>query len=1273
MSRKRSSSVGHVGGALSKRVRFTDDSQDTELPNTEEVGGRAFRNLLTHLTFRPKRFCQDLAVFLQSMRLQVQVALGRILKRHLNIKYWFAVDLTYEKINHAEDQVARDVKAVLNSGAIALLRLPEFENCWVETCDRILNKSANFIRETSGLVVKQINAGHLGVSIFSPLRVGSRFCELPEFLKRKKAIVNVKNRDNRCFGYSVLACLCSDLPGFGVHAERPQKYEQYFERFGLDTVQYPVLLEDIPEIEQRLKLNVNVFTFFDDEGRGRIPQYLGKNVAEDAREIDLIHWNNHYAWIKSFSRLMSDVNKHEHQRHFCRRCLSGFRSSESLTVHLRYCRGIADVTTVYTMPKENSTMQFRNVRYQQSVPFVVYADFECLLQDNAPPETLDTGADHSYSISYQKHIPCSVGLVLVSKIPSVHYPCRTYVGEDACQWFLEELFVIQDICTKYLFCNERLIFTDADQMLFDSAIQCYLCRREFEPGSPNRKVRDHDHITGKYRGAAHQKCNLHLRSTYKIPVFFHNFRGYDSHLIMTAIGKYKVEIGVIGQSMEKYLTVSWGKHIVFKDSYQFLTCSLEGLASNLLKDGSDKFVQLRNHNPRLSNDKFELLLRKGVYPYDYMDKFERFQEQQLPQKSAFNNRLRDVECTDDDYALAKKVWEEFQCKTLKDYHDIYLKTDVLLLADVFEAFRNVAFWNYGVDPAHYVSAPHLAWDAMFKLTWKTVDLVSDAAMFYMLDGQLRGGICTISKRYARANNRYMKDEYDPSKPSTYIVYLDANNLYGWAMSQYMPDGGLEWLDSDEWERIDWMLQTPQQEVGYFVECDLQYPPDLHDLHNDYPLAPERMWIEADMLSETQIRIRRGYDMHNAAAQPKLVPNLMDKERYCCHYLNLQFYLQHGLVLTKIHRVIRFHQTPWIEPYIVKNQELRAAAKDEFEKNLFKTMNNVVYGKTVENMKKRSDIKLFTDREKCNNAVNKPQCKGFRIFYEDLAAVDLKKAVSLINKPFYIGFAVLELSKLHMYRFHYEYMLPKYGYDNLHLLFTDTDSLMYEVFCDDVYQDMSNDGERFDFAGYPRTSEFYDAANNKVIGKFKDETSGSPIVEFVGLRPKMYSYIVSTDGGDDTVHHVEKHRAKGVKRHAAMKLRHSNYLEQLHEPHENYLKNRRIASKYHRIYTDEINKRGLCAFDDKRFILEDNINTLAYGHQLIPVLENSVSGEDTGIFDEDVVVVDYATGNNYSLIGHGAEVDYLTGQGDPETAEEDLRIFELTSGHAMMTRRLRNTI
>ncbi len=1139
---------------------------------------KAFKSALLQLELKPRRQISDLLRFLNELKIDCQSRLEELIDKHKGIKVWMALDVEYAPIDNANKIIA----GYLRTKAMTYRNTAEIEDCVQKQMKELEYRNANFMRAQSGLALKAIKSATICVSKHQPL-VGRAFKDLPRILKENRSIINVQNKDNRCFGYAILSAL---HPVERNHF-RPQNYDPFFEVHGLHSINYPVSLEDVPALEERLQLAINIFSFFDDEGMGKYPLYVSRR--DDATTIDLLYWSGHYAWIKNFDKFMFSITKHESRKFICKRCFGHFNEEGLLKQHQFLCDREDFSSQIFTMPPPGKTLKFKNIRYQLPIPFVIYADFECITEHSYPDG--DEPAHGTYA--YQNHIPCSVGLKLVSRVgdlADIQYLHHT--GPDASAWFLEQLLELQEQIKVYLFDDHRLIMTNADQRAFDAAQICSICAKPLYAD----KVRDHDHFTGKYRGAAHSKCNIQMRKTYKVPIFLHNFRGYDAHLIVLAMAHFPLmEIKVIGQGYEKYLTVAWGDHFVFKDSLQFMACSLEQLACNLKKSGAEHFKQLVGEFGVETEEKkaqVELILRKGVYPYDYMDSWGRFQEVQLPTIEAFASRLRNSMCTEAEYEHAQRVWAAFHCQSLGDYHELYLKTgmlfksiivhspdiciyihmvlaelnehmsvppDVLLLADIFESFRNVCLENYGLDAAHYVSSPHLTWDAMLKMTECELELISDPEIFRTLDGGIRGGISMISKRYARANNKLLGDaNFDPSKPTSYIIYLDANNLYGWAMSCALPCSGFKWLEEDEWMGIDWKVQESEQTIGYIVVCDLDYPEELHESHNDYPLAVERLNLDFNILSEFQVEIRRKYRIPKTAQNSKLVPNLMKKQKYCCHYQLLRFYLEHGLKLVRIHRVLQFNQAKWLAPYIQKNSTLRASAKNDFEKDFFKLMNNAVYGKTCENQKKRTDIQLVNNDKKRKELTEKPHCLGFKIFEENLAAIDMRKIKALIDKPFYVGFSVLELSKLHMYRFHYDFIRAQYG-DSAQLLFTDTDSLMYEIQTEDIYADMWAHKEEYDFAGYPKASPYYDNTNNKVIGKFKDESNGDPILEFIGLRPKMYSYL--TVCGPNV---KEKHRAKGIQMAASRLLTHEDFKKQLDQPVENYVINRRISAKLHRV-------------------------------------------------------------------------------------------------------------
>ena len=296
-------------------------------------------------------------------------------------------------------------------------------------------------------------------------------------------------------------------------------------------------------------------------------------------------------------------------------------------------------------------------------------------------------------------------------------------------------------------------------------------------------------------------------------------------------------------------------------------------------------------------------------------------------------------------------------------------------------------------------------------------------MLLMFKREIQGGITQAVHHYASVNNKYMGDQYDPSQESSYLEYLDANNLYGWAMSQLLPTGRFRWVDvkPDEIRKL-----AKLEDKGYLLEVDVSYPRELHDSHNDLPFMCGRIEIN---------RVK------------KLVPNLHKKRNYVIHIRALDQALSHGLILECIHQAIEFDQSAWMKSYIDFNTQLTTKATNDFEKDFFKLMNNSVFGKTMENIRKHRSIKLVTNKELYFRTVMKPNFKSGVLFGENLMGCEMGKIKVIMKKPVYLGQAVLDLSKIIMYEFHYNYMKPKYG-DNLQLCYMDTDSLVYRIKTED---------------------------------------------------------------------------------------------------------------------------------------------------------------------------------------------------------------------------------
>ena len=1100
------------------------------------------------------------------------------LRNHRNNKVRFVLESMMEK----KERISPDSKLTNKVQDNSYFHSNTFNNFKSTDVKDLISKSKREIIESistyqqngSGWYFKEIVQLEIHTTKFNPIK-GSSYIPLPDWIMRKKAIVSIRNKDDKCFIWSVLRYLhprekndsrLSDL----------KKYE-----FSLNTkgITFPIKVKDITKFEN-LNPDLPGINVFSNDGMTIYPL---REVKKDCKNtIDLFLYEEdgkfHYSLIKNFSRLIRSqiTSRTDEPIQICKRCFCHFTKPELLDKHIKYCS--SNKTAFVKMPKPKTSLHFKNYDRQLPIPFVVYADFECFTK---PMNSCSPNPKDSYNYNYQKHEPsgfCFYAKGIAGKrIKPIIYT-KTSEDEDVAKIFVKKLTELtKGIYEDFYRRPKPLVMNSKTQKEFNNAVNCHICNEELG----DDRVRDHCHFTGEYRGAAHNKCNLMCKKPRILPVIFHNLQGYDAHLFIKQLAKIDGKLECIPSTEEKYIsfskTIKVGeyKHISgdiipinfeirFLDSYKFLQTSLANLVSNL---SSDDF-----HNTKhVFKKNTSLLTRKGVYPYDFVSSLDKLSETQLPPKEEFYSKLNDEDVSDEDYQHAIKVWNTSGCKTIKDYHDLYLKSDVLLLADVFENFRSTCLKHYKLDPAHYYTSPGLAWDACLKTTGQKLQLLHDYDMLMMFERGIRSGITHISKRYAEANNKYMKS-YNPEKKSSFIQYLDANNLYGWAMSQNLPTHGFKWMKDITLEKVDEILDkincsmSNTGKKGYIFEVDLEYPQHLWDKHNDYPLAPEIMKVNG---------------------VEKLICHFKTRKNYVIHYRTLRQCLELGMKITAVHRGISFYQSPWMEPYIRKNTELRKTATNSFEKDFFKLMNNSVFGKTIENIRKRQNIHLIDDRKKALKLSSRPNFDRCTIFDRNLIAIHMKKTQVYFNKPVYVGQSILDLSKTLMFDFHYNYIKNKYGKKS-ELLFTDTDSLMYEIKTKDFYKDISPDIlTKFDTSDYNpnHKSGIPTGINKKVIGMFKDEVAGKQITHFVGLRPKLYSYKVEDE--------KELKKCKGIKKNVIKKkLDFDDYVKCLFTGEKEMRSMKIIRSENHDIYSKEVNKVALSNQDDKRQVLDDKIHTLA---------------------------------------------------------------------------------
>ena len=650
------------------------------------------------------------------------------------------------------------------------------------------------------------------------------------------------------------------------------------------------------------------------------------------------------------------------------------------------------------------------------------------------------------------------------------------------------------------------------------------------------------------------------------------------------------KVKVLPKDSENYISITFGDQyfkLVFKDSMRFLQSSIDNL-SKTLKD--DQYVILKRE---LNNaDLFEDLKYydkrersfKGVFPYDYFDSFDKLDLNKFPDKKEFYSLLYQKDISDKEYEHGKKIFNKY-CKTFKDYLMIYQKLDVLILSDVFENFRELCLKHYEIDPAYCYSAPGLSWNAGLKFTGIELDLLTDKDMLDMFKDGIRGGFSgVLGKRFVEANNKYIKE--GEIKNPNYLWYTDANNLYGCGMSEKLPYKNFKWEEISESNNINDYLNKCNDDIGMVFKVDLEYDDETKFKLRKFPPMPLSRKIEEEELSDYSRDFLKDNNIKLGNVE-KLILDLYDKKEYIVHYDILKYYISLGIKVTKIHSIISFNHKAWLKPYIDFNTEMRTKTDNDFEKDFWKLMNNSFYGKTMENISNRCMVELTNKPEDLRRLASRDNLKDIIDFNDNFKAVLLNYKSMYFNKPIYLGMCVLDYSKLVMYKFYYD-TIEKY-FPNNEILYSDTDSMVINIYTEDFYSDLEKIKDYLDTSNYSKDHSLYSNKNKKVIDKFKDELGGNIMTKFIGLRSKMYcfEYLEASE--------IKfKCLAKGINKTTKNEFNSESYEKCLSQKKVIHKAMFNLVHKKHKIYLNELIKIGLSPFDGKRYICKDGIDTLPYG-------------------------------------------------------------------------------
>lgn len=1024
-----------------------------------------------------------------------------------------------------------------------------------EACSEINRHLEGFIHLGSGWTLDKILLLRLKVIKFRVLSGGKGTCKLPPELLRKRACLNISCRDDKCFLY----CCVAAIHKVHYNPARVNQYKKYEHQFKTSNVSFPMTLNKLPKFEKdNPGLSINVLQY---EGFVTVPVYHTKNERPNVHCINLLLYKSHFYLIRHLSRLLHHQSTSNKRKwYYCHYCLCKYKSDKLLDEHKQLCR---QKLQKYAVPTSNPHIRFQNFKALFWIPFVIYYDIETMISKCEKTQK-------------EIHVPVSVCCYRHSYNSRFSLKPVIFTGIQCMTQFLNHLKEEDENISQILdIVYEPIMLNEHDKKRIRLTQQCEVCGVHFN-GKKNPKYKDHYHLglteTSNLRFVLCNRCNLtYGRTQYRLPVVAHNATNYDLHLIVQNLTK-DMKVKVLSKNTEKFLSMTLGNNLVFLDSLNFINGSLASLTKDLLTKNDNNlsvFLQFLTSN----KDKQILLHRKGVFPYEWLTDINLLKQRSLPDKTTFFDRLSQTEISDDDYNHANKVWSLFNCKTMKDYLELYLKLDVMLLAAVVESYRQTTYDHFKIDALHYVSSPSLCFDAMLKITGIQLETLPSVDMYLWFHKSIRGGFSGTSLRYAKANNPLCKD-YDCHQPISHIIGFDANQLYGHSMSCSLPYSGFRWLTTHEINSLDINSIAPDSPIGYHLEVDLDYPNKLHKLHCNFPLCPEKISIQPSDWTEYMIKACESLKMKKKSGGEKLMTTLYDKKHYILHYRALQFYLRLGLILVKIHRCVQYNQKPFMKTYIDLNIKERKKATSSFDVALYKLYNNCVFGKCMYNVFKQTNYKLVHSESLFKKLACKPTFKSCQPISENLIGVQMKPATLLLGKPIYIGTSILDYSKIHMQSFYYDYLVPMYSEKGLSLLYTDTDSFyVYIENQPQLYNDILWNKHYFDRSNYPTDNPMYSDENKRKVGLMKDIHADEIISELCSLRAKMYA--IKLDTGKEDL------KAKGLQKSVIAGL----YMDTYKSCLQNLTKTKHtfyhIRSYKHQVETKKQVKIGLSAWCDKR--------------------------------------------------------------------------------------------
>jgi hypothetical protein len=1161
--------------------------------------------------------------FLSYFQPVVEKILENFLKFYKRLKLYSILELQYSKsyvdFSDIEQKNVVESKArnsFCNSGFTYLSRNEDVSQNVFELLERLVNSSYDVEESVvnSGSCYDFVKSVELHIFPLNYIRnyAGCHYIPTPIKFAGSKAIRNIRNdTDNNCLKYSILAALNPDIE----NASLASSYKHLLSSVDFGNLPIPPTIQHFDQIEKLNNIRLNAFFCSNTETGEIIPLKISSSSNVGNPEIDLLLLsefdkntqmeNYHWTCITSFNRFFRSLISNMNCQIFaCKRCFTYFYRAEAKLEHDSFCKD--KKAQLIEMPKSGSRYCFKNYTYISQHSHFISFDFESRL------EKINVTSSSGKTVRVQRHVPISFAYCVIDEQENFYDTPYFFACEnpfELVKHFFDRMLLEEN---NILNSRESLDFsispTFEQIQMRQNAKNCYICKCEFSTTDLAKKaVIDHNHLLPnghpkQFLGISCNTCNMNRQITDKIVVISHGGRNYDHKILLKYFPlKYLKEacgakVSMLGKNLETVMSFTVN-NLEFKDNLQYSKNSLANLVE-LLPDWTliEKFC---NHD----SSKLDCIKRKQHFPYSFLDSYAKLSGPILPRIEEFQDEMSGERISETDYEELKNtlvtLGYDLEKSTFRDLLCFYNVLDSVHLAAVVLEFKKKVFENYKIEALNFISLPGISENACLLSTGASLELISDYSMHSYFQRACIGGLCQSGLRYCESNDPRIPETYKPNEPNSYIVMADVCALYPFSMSEYPHGyGNFRYYTEQEIDNFDIEHYDEFGTHGLLLSVDLFIDESLHDFLSLLPPLPMHMEITPDMLSFYSKNLLQMCNMKLGKAK-RLVCTLKNVENYTIHASLLKLYVVLLKVqIVKIHKIIGYDQSFWLRDYINLNASLRRNAKSTHESNLYKTMSNSAYGRFLLRKDRFRNFKMITEKNDFIRAVNNPLFKHFVAVREDLILVEFLKKKTCNDSPIFVASSILSASKTKIFQFLYGTLCTSIGRTKIKFIYTDTDSLLVSIECEDLVKTLQLFQDELDTSNFPVDHPLYSLKNKKVPGKWVLEMGANAIKFACVLSSKAYAISVSkvtpTPCATQSIMKLRGFPQKTLRKD----LKPENYRDALFNLRDMFKSFQfyRIDSKNSEIFTSQHKRCVLMCHYIKGIVLPNAIDILPFGHK-----------------------------------------------------------------------------